>query len=251
VTTVVRPEVVVLDETDSTNAEARRRAEAGATGPLWIAARRQTAGRGRRGRKWTTGLGNLAATLLMTTGRTPADAARIAYVAALAVADTFDAWVPPSVVAIKWPNDVLLDGRKAAGILVESGARVGGGLWLAVGCGLNLVSAPADVERPAARVVEHLCDDRSAAPSVEEALSTLADAFDRRLDQWDREGFDPIRQAWTERAVGMGARCVARLGEETVGGVAERLDPDGALVLRTPDGELRRITAGDVFFGPG
>lgn len=250
-TAVVRPELLVLDETDSTNAEARRRAEAGEAGPLWIAARRQTAGRGRRGRKWSTGLGNLAATLLMTTDRKPADAARIAYVAALAVADAFDAWVPPSVVAIKWPNDVLLGGRKAAGILVESGSTADGRLWLAVGCGLNLVSAPVDVERPATRVVEHLRDDVAAAPRVEDALATLAAAFERRLEQWDRDGFEAIRRAWTGRAVGMGAQCVARLGEESVAGVAEGLDPDGALVLRTPGGELRRITAGDVFFGSG
>lgn len=246
----VRPKFLVLDETDSTNAEARRRAESGETGPLWIAARRQTAGRGRRGRAWSTGLGNLAATLLMTTERKPADAARIAYVAALAVADSLDAWVPSSIVGIKWPNDLLLDGRKAAGILVESGSMQDGRLWLAVGIGLNLLTAPSDVERPVTRVIEHLRGEVASAPTLEEALSILAGAFESRLKMWEHDGFDAIRRAWTERAVGLGSHCVARLGEETVEGTAEGLDEDGALVLRTPEGKLRRITAGDVFFGP-
>src|SRR5690606_17489347 len=113
--------VLILDDIDSTNAEARRRAEAGETGPLWIAARRQTSGRGRRGREWSSETGNLAATLLVLTRKSPAEAAQITFVAALAVADLLDAFTPAGLVTIKWPNDVMLDGRKASGILVESG----------------------------------------------------------------------------------------------------------------------------------
>ena len=102
--------LVILDEIDSTNAEARRLAEAGEAGPRWIVARRQTAGRGRRGRKWETEQGNLAATLLITTPKSAAEAAQATFVAALAVADLLDVFVSPALVSINWPNDVLLDG---------------------------------------------------------------------------------------------------------------------------------------------
>ena len=124
--------VLLLEQTDSTNAEARRRAEAGETGPLWIIARRQTAGRGRRGRAWESDTGNLFATLLTTTRK------------------------PPSLVTIKWPNDVLVAGDKASGVLVESGVHSSGGLWLAVGIGVNLARAPVGTERPATALVHHL-----------------------------------------------------------------------------------------------
>jgi BirA family biotin operon repressor/biotin-[acetyl-CoA-carboxylase] ligase len=241
------PRILSFTSLDSTNAEARRLAEAGERGPVWITAEEQTAGRGRRGRSWSTGRGNLAATCLFACERPPAEAAQIAFVAAVAVAETFDAFTPPSLVAIKWPNDVLIDGRKAAGILVESGPHAGGGLWIAVGCGLNLVHAPTDAERPATTVGEHLASDQSAPPSPSAALSVLAEAFARRLEVWNVYGFEPIADAWTRRAAGLNRPCIARLDQETIEGVAEGLDPDGALRLRTASGALRRITAGDVF----
>jgi BirA family biotin operon repressor/biotin-[acetyl-CoA-carboxylase] ligase len=241
------PRILSFASLDSTNAEARRLAEAGERGPVWITAEEQTAGRGRRGRAWSTGRGNLAATCLFACERPPAEAAQIAFVAAVAVADAFDAFVPPSLVSIKWPNDVLIDARKAAGILVESGPHAGGGLWVAVGCGLNLVHAPSDVERPATTVAEHLAGAVTAPPVPSAALGTLAEAFARRLDIWNLYGFEPIADAWTRRAVGLNRPCVARLDQETIEGVAEGLDPDGALRLRTASGIVRRITAGDVF----
>ena len=239
------PPIEALEEVDSTNAEARRRAEAGERGPLWITAQRQTAGRGRRGRGWETGAGNLAATYLAAIGKPAAEAAQISFVAALAVADLAAAYVPASLVTLKWPNDPLIAGRKAAGILVESGPHRGGGLWLAVGCGVNLATPPQNAERPAVAFAEHM---RSPPPKPLEALEVLAGSFERWRDLWERLGFAPIAEAWTARAHGLGETCTARLPTETVTGVAEGLDGDGALRLRTPSG-IRRITAGDVFFG--
>jgi len=244
------PPVLVFDSIDSTNAEARRRAEAGEAGPIWIAAKTQTAGRGRRGRNWRTDVGNLAATLLMRTHRSPADAARMSFVAALAVHDLIEAYAPPGSVGLKWPNDVLLAGRKVSGILIESGALKGeGGLWLAIGIGVNLAHAPEGLERPATALVEHLVDTHP--PVFEDALQRLAEAFELWREIWDAQGFEAIASAWTERATGIGLSCVVRLDQETFDGVAEGLDPDGALRLRTAGGELRRIHAGDVFFGEG
>lgn len=240
------PPIEALQEIDSTNAEARRRAEAGALGPLWITAKRQTAGRGRRGRTWETGAGNLAATYLAHTTKPPAEAAQVSFVAALAVADLAAACVPASLVTLKWPNDPLIAGRKAAGILVESGPHADGGLWLAIGCGVNLATPPENPERPATAFAEHM---RTPPPTPLEALETLAAAFERWREVWERIGFAPIAEAWTARAHGLGEACTARLPAETVSGVAEGLDPDGALRLRTGSGMVRRITAGDVFFG--
>ena len=241
--------LLLLDQTDSTNADARRRAEAGETGPLWIAARRQTGGRGRRGRAWESDTGNLFATLLMTTPKPPAEAAQVTFVAALAVADLLDAYAPPSLVTIKWPNDVMLAGEKASGVLVESGAHPSGGLWLAVGIGVNLAHAPSGTERPATALAHHLRGDVSAPPSVEVAAARLAEAFDVWMTRWETLGFEPILDAWRARTAGLQGPAVARLGRETVEGVAEGVAADGALKLRLADGSLRLISAGDVFFG--
>lgn len=240
------PPIEAYDELDSTNAEARRRADAGDFGPVWITAAVQTAGRGRRGRNWSTQRGNLAATLLTLTDRPPAEAAQLSFVAALAACDLADTCLGPGVARLKWPNDVLVQGRKAVGILVESGTRADGGLWIAVGIGVNLAYAPEDVERPASAFADHMT---GPPPSPHDALEVLATSFDRWRKAWTTEGFGPIAAGWTARATGLGQRCEARLPNRTVSGIAEGLDSDGALRLRLDGGALERITAGDVFFG--
>src|SRR3954470_18236334 len=165
------PPVESYDELDSTNAEARRRAEAGETGPVWITAAVQTAGRGRRGRAWSTQAGNLAATLLTLTDRPPAEAAQLSFVAALAACDLADTCLGPGAARLKWPNDVLVHGRKAVGILVESGARADGRLWLGVGIGVSLAHAPQDGDRPATAFADHMA---GRPPEPLAALEVLA-----------------------------------------------------------------------------
>jgi BirA family biotin operon repressor/biotin-[acetyl-CoA-carboxylase] ligase len=241
--------ILLLDQTDSTNADARRRADAGETGPLWIVARRQTEGRGRRGRSWESQDGNLFSTLLQLTRKSPAEAAQVTFMAALAIADLLDAYAPASLVTIKWPNDVMLAGQKASGVLVESGAHENGGLWLAVGIGVNLAHAPDGTERPATALVHHLRGDVTAPPTVEAAAERLAGAFAVWMDRWETLGFEPILDAWRARTAGLEGPAVARLGRETVEGIAEGVAADGALKLRLADGSLRLISAGDVFFG--
>jgi BirA family biotin operon repressor/biotin-[acetyl-CoA-carboxylase] ligase len=239
------PPIETYAELESTNAEARRRAEAGEAGPVWICALKQTAGRGRRGRAWTSGEGNLAATLLMSTEAAPAEAAQASFVAALAAADLAEACLGPGCARLKWPNDVLVFGRKAVGVLLEAGARPDKAMWLAVGVGVNLASHPTDVEPPATSFAEHMA---GPAPEPRAALEILADRFEAWRRVWAAQGFAPIAAAWTDRAHGLGARCEARLPAETLRGVAEGLDPDGALRLRLDGGAIARITAGDVFF---
>lgn len=237
--------ILAFDEIDSTNAEARRRAESGEVGPLWITAALQMAGRGRRGRNWETARGNLAATYLAVIDKPPAEAAQVSFVAALAVADLARAYLAPDAVKVKWPNDVLVHGRKVSGILVESGRAADGRLWLAAGIGVNLAHPPVVAERPATAFAEHMA---GPPPDARLAAEGLAAAFADWMAVWDRSGFAAIAKAWTAGAYGLGQACTARLASETLAGTAEGLDADGALRLRLADGTLRRITAGDVFF---
>jgi BirA family biotin operon repressor/biotin-[acetyl-CoA-carboxylase] ligase len=140
----------------------------------------------------------------------------------------------------------MIGGRKASGILIESGPAPAGGLWLAVGIGVNLAEAPLAAERPATTFSAHMA---GPPPRPLAALQRLSEAFVSWLDVWDRVGFSAVADAWTQRAHGLGQACEARLGRETLSGIAEGLDPDGALKLRLSDGSLRLVTAGDVFFG--
>jgi len=134
-------------------------------------------------------------------------------------------------------------------VLVESGAHETGGLWLAVGIGVNLAHAPERTERPATALVHHLRGDVIAPPTVETAAAGLAETFAVWMDRWETLGFQPILDAWQARTPGLDGPAVARLGRETVEGRAEGVAPDGALKLRLADGSLRLISAGDVFFG--
>jgi BirA family biotin operon repressor/biotin-[acetyl-CoA-carboxylase] ligase len=257
------PEPIAVEHfiaVDSTNAEARRRAEQGERGPVWILADHQTAGRGRRGRAWQSGQGNFAATLLVTLPLSAAEAALVSFVAALAVADTLARVAMDDHVAIKWPNDVLLEGRKAAGILVESGqivsaagVSVPGGreLWLAVGIGVNLNTAPEATERPSTALAEHLRSGRLRPPNPRDFLTDLSEAFVSRARLWLSQGPEPLLRAYARQAAGLTGPCSVRLDAETLNGWADGLEPDGALRLRLPEGEIRRITAGDVFFPQG
>ncbi len=181
--------------------------------------------------------------------KTPLQAAQLGFVAALAVDDMAQAYVPAETVRLKWPNDVMVQGRKAAGILIDSGPAPSGGLWVSIGIGVNLTSSPTDVESPAIALADALRTDVTAAPGQDEAMDRLAACFAARLDQWLTQGFEPVRHAWLERAMGLGQACRARLPGQTLDGVAESLDADGALLLRLPGGEVTRVAAGDVFFG--
>jgi BirA family biotin operon repressor/biotin-[acetyl-CoA-carboxylase] ligase len=229
-------------ELDSTNSEARRLADAGEPGPLWIIADRQTSGRGRRGRVWQTDSGNLAATLLLRPDAPPSVIGQLSFVAALAVADLASHFAHLAAITVKWPNDVLADGKKLAGILLESGPAPEG-VWLAVGIGVNLASFPQGTEFPATS----LAQVGIAVPSSEEALSLLAVRFAHWYDAWMRDGFETVRAAWLARAGGLGGPIRARLPHETRTGVFEGIDASGALLLNE-QGQVRAIAAGEVFF---
>lgn len=238
----------LLVRTDSTNAEALRLAP-GLSGPAWVMAREQSAARGRRGRGWAMPAGNFAGTLVLRPQGGPVAAAQLSFVAALALYDTLADVCGPSVrLAIKWPNDVLLNGGKVAGILLESSGPGDGALMVAVGIGVNLAAAP-DASQLEARAVQPVSvfGETGHLVSQDEFLDFLAMAFARWQAQLDAYGFAPIRNAWLARAARLGEPIVARIGSTESHGVFEGIDDSGALVLKTAAGRLV-IPAADVYF---
>ncbi len=234
-----------LDSVDSTNEQARRLAAEGGAVPVWIWARTQTAGRGRVGRKWVSRQGNLFCTLLMHQATPPRERAQLSFVTALAVARALESLAPVLRPRLKWPNDVLLNGRKVGGVLLESFPGAGqAAFYLAVGVGVNLVSHPDDTAFPA---TDCACEG-AAALTAFTLLGAVAGAFDEGYRAWLADGFAPVRQQWLHRAHGLGQRIRVDLGERVLDGTFEDLSPNGELLLRRPDGKLQPIAAGDVFF---
>lgn len=229
---------------DSTNDEARRLAAMGDAGPVWITTDVQMAGRGRRGRVWVSPKGNLMSTLLLKPQRPVAECAQLSFVSAVAAADTVAQFAPDAEVRMKWPNDVLANGRKISGILLESASAGGEPYFLAIGIGINMAHFPLDAEFPAIS----LAALGMPRPRVKEALAQLAAHFAKWYDVWCGQGFLPIRDAWLARASNLGLRIRARLTKEETSGVFEGIDESGALLLREATGRLRTITAGEVFF---
>jgi BirA family biotin operon repressor/biotin-[acetyl-CoA-carboxylase] ligase len=227
--------LVALESVGSTNDEAARLAEKGAAEGTVIWSREQTGGRGRRGRHWASPIGNLyTSTILRPTCSAPR-AAELGFVAALAVADMVPAGRD---VRVKWPNDVLVDGGKVAGILPESAIAAGGEVeHVVLGIGVNVGFAPQlpDMRYPGAAL----------GGSVEQALETLTAALAARLVQWRREGFETVRAAWLAKAGPLGLEVDVRLGQELVSGRFAGVDREGALLLDTPAGP-RKIVAGEL-----
>jgi BirA family biotin operon repressor/biotin-[acetyl-CoA-carboxylase] ligase len=226
----------------STNAEALARARAGERGALWISARAQDAGRGRRGSAWTSTPGNLFATLLLSDPSPPPLAPQLSFVAALALHDAVAecaAQIGP-LLKVKWPNDLLLGGAKLAGILIEGESEPS--FAAVIGFGVNCAAHPDNTPYPAT-------DLAAAGALVEPArlLAALAEAMQRRLAQWARgDGFAGIRSDWLKRAAGLGNDIRVRLPEREDSGRFEGLDDAGHLLVRGPAG-LVTVTAGEVF----
>lgn len=239
----------VLPEVGSTNAEAARLAPH-LTQPTWILALRQTAGRGRRGRAWQDPPGNFAATLLMRPAGSAQDAALRSFVAALALHEALVAVIGPTgSLALKWPNDVLLNGGKVAGILLESlGGGAQGVSHLAIGIGVNLAAAPdaAGLDPLTAPPVS-VAGETGLKVGPEEFLTFLAAAFARWESQLATWGFAPVRNAWLARAARIGQTITARTMTEAIEGRFETIDETGALVLATAQGR-RTVPAADVYF---
>lgn len=247
------------DTVGSTNALALERARGGDAGPLWIAALAQSEGRGRRGRAWSSPHGNLAASLLLALDE-PRWAAMLGFVAGVALSDAFASVLPHRPVhvgldgggaghegrfALKWPNDVLADGAKLAGILLESSLLADGRLAVAIGIGVNVVAHPTDLPYSATSL-RALGSEVSAPYLFRELSRTWA----VRAAEWDEgRGLRNIRRAWLDRAAGLGSEIAVKLESGLVRGVFQAIDEDCRLVLCDRAGREFRIAAGDVHFG--
>lgn len=239
--------LVALDSVVSTNDEALRLAAEGAEDGTLVWAREQTKGRGRQGRDWASPPGNLYVSLVLRPDCTLGEAAQLGFVAALAAGDTIGSIGAPMIeTTYKWPNDVLLNGRKSVGILMESRSTPEGVLeYLILGIGINVASHPEEARFPATSL---RAEGTPADVSEIDALEALSRHFLNWTNRWLNDGFGPIRQAWLTHAHKLGEEIEVRLPNETLTGIFRDLDETGALVLEPANGEPRVITAGDVFF---
>jgi BirA family biotin operon repressor/biotin-[acetyl-CoA-carboxylase] ligase len=232
--------LITHDTIGSTNAEALRLARAGERGPLWIVAKTQTAGRGRRGRTWVSEPGNLYASLLLTDPAPPERCPELSFVAALALHDAIGGRIPglAARLVLKWPNDLLIDRNKFAGILVE-----GEGAAVAIGIGVNCVHHPDHTETPATDLAS-----AGVRTSPESLFAPLSGAMAARVAQWNRgAGFAAVRADWLARAAGVGKPIRVNSGEVELSGLFDGIDEAGRLVLRLADGTIQAVAAGDVF----
>lgn len=248
----------------STNAEAMSAARAGDPGRCWFVSAHQTQGRGRRGRPWVTPIGNMAASLLVVVPNHPATAATLGFVAGLALDEALRSVAPDLVfhigldgvegagaagrrdrLRLKWPNDVLLDGAKLAGILLEAEPLPGDRLAVVIGIGVNVVAAPEGLPYPATALAE-----LGVGIDAVRLFEALSDAWSSVSRVWNEgRGFKSVRKLWLDRAAGLGETVAVRVGEQVFSGVFETIDEEGRLVIRSPEGLIRTIAAGEVHFG--
>jgi BirA family biotin operon repressor/biotin-[acetyl-CoA-carboxylase] ligase len=237
--------VVAFETIGSTNDEALRRAEAGAPEGTVVVAHRQEGGRGRRGRTWSSPPGNAYSSTIVRPRCPPDRAAQLGFVTSLAVCDAAFAGLPAGRdVRLKWPNDVLVDGAKIAGILLESAVGAGGLVeHVVIGTGINVAAAPPT--GPAtyrAASLRDLGDGRDAPVVLQAYLAALS----ARLAQW-REGFAGTRADWLARAAWLGETVTVSRGEERIEGRFAGLDDGGGLLLEESGGRTRRVVSGEVF----
>jgi BirA family biotin operon repressor/biotin-[acetyl-CoA-carboxylase] ligase len=230
---------IEYETVDSTNTAAFALARAGENGPLWVKARKQTCGRGRRGRAWVSEPGNLHASLLLSYPGPPDRAPELSFVAALAVHDALSAVAPQLApqLTLKWPNDVLCNGKKICGILVEAEGRA-----VVIGIGINCIRHPQTAAYPATDLAS-----AGAAVSAERMFSALAPALLQRIAQWNRgTGFAAIRADWLAHAAGLGDIVCVRTADTEIRGRHEGIDDQGRLRLQLSDGGCIEIAAGEV-----
>ncbi|WP_428488154.1 biotin--[acetyl-CoA-carboxylase] ligase [Rhodopila sp.] len=220
----------------STNNEARRLASEGAPHGTVIHADEQTAGRGRLTRHWFSPPGNLYLSVLLRTGTPPKRAGELSFLAAVGVAETVEALLPRKIrPMLKWPNDVLVNGAKIAGILLETQDDA-----TILGIGLNVLEAPANASYKTTTIVAN-----GGIASVDSARDILLASLGRHLAVWRADGFAPIRALWLDRSYPIAAAIRVNAHGESIQGAFAGLDQDGALLLDTPAGR-QRVVAGDV-----
>jgi len=236
--------IVELQTVGSTNTYARDLAKDGAAPFTIVWGHEQTAGRGRQGNTWVSNRGNLFMTVVLRPNIAAPLTGQLSFIAAVALAETLKALLPQAVkINLKWPNDVLLNGKKAAGILLESEISGDGPVdWVVVGMGVNVAHAPTAA----------ICLRDLGLESLEpgQVLEKLALRLKSIYEVWQKNGFAPIREEWLRYSHATGTVINVRLPKETLTGKFMGIDAQGALQLELPDGTTKNIASGEVFYGP-
>jgi BirA family biotin operon repressor/biotin-[acetyl-CoA-carboxylase] ligase len=235
-----------LEEVGSTNTFCLERARVGDPGPLWVTARRQLDGRGRRGRTWISEPGNLFASLLLTDpgpqealGSLPIAVALALYRAIAAVGP----WLRDRL-RIKWPNDILIDGKKISGILIEADPLPNGARAVVIGIGVNVMHSPDNPLYPATTLRQS-----DVTTSAEDLFAHLYRELALVLVEWDEgRGVGAIVDAWKAHLSGLGQKITVNLPDRSLSGTFYAIDNEGFLHLALPNGDVMRIASGDVFF---
>ena len=216
----------------------------GDPGRLFVTADRQTGGRGRQGRTWSSPAGNLYASLALRAPAPGALAPQLGFVAGVALATTLRARLGgDDRLRLKWPNDVLFDRSKLAGILLESAMLPNGELGCVIGFGVNCLTHPTGLSYPATSL--RVAGDARAEPS--DILAQLTHNIDQELGRWRKgERFADVRERWLAMAAGRGEEIVVATPRNTLKGIFRDLDASGRLLVEMSDG-LATVDAGDVF----
>lgn len=228
---------------DSTNKEAIRRLQKSDASGLWITASEQTLGRGRLGREWVSKPGNLYCSLIQKTDNDIKKSAQLTFVASLAVRDTIGQFIGDERVKCKWPNDILVDGKKICGILLESYEDANGNHYMIIGIGINIAHHPQETIYE----TTHINELSEYVFSHVDVFYILANKMSQWILNWEIEGFDAIRSDWLFHASGVGKTITVRLPKEEIVGRFVDLDSSGALMLQIGS-EIKLIHSGDVFF---
>ena len=223
--------------TGSTNDDVSHAASAGAAEGLVITADQQINGRGRQGRVWQSPVGNLYASILLRPQQPVSAYGQFSFVMALAVYDALQPLLTTQDLRLKWPNDILLEGKKICGILLEAAPH-----GLIIGFGLNLRHPPENPAYPAAALIDY-CD---TVPRPAEMLDCVLDSLNVWLDRFNQSGFQGVRAAWLDKA--QRGTLTVRLPHEEIAAEFRDLDIGGCLIIRLADGSERSISSGDVFF---
>lgn len=259
---------VGFDQVGSTSSEAANALRAGDTGPIWFAAFQQTEGRGRRGRTWESPHGNLAASLLLSFDVEPVSLAGLGFVAGIALGDALREAFPngeaqlgadggvddnafdlsekrPARIALKWPNDVLANGAKLSGILLEAHALPNGRQAVIIGIGVNVVKAPDDVPYPTTSL-----NELGSPFLAQDLFKALSDKWVAAFEMWNYgHGLADVLDIWRENATGFGSKIAVNTPQGIIRGVFQDIDDEGRLLIRGDDGQSSTISAGDVHFG--
>ncbi|WND02402.1 biotin--[acetyl-CoA-carboxylase] ligase [Temperatibacter marinus] len=237
-------EAFFFSSLSSTNECATSLAQKGEKGPLWILAGSQSAGRGRRGRQWTSYQGNFFGSLLLRPSMKASDCAALPFAVALAIRDALiDCGVRESSIQCKWPNDILIDGCKVSGVLIESAMKADHSLeYLVIGIGVNLTHSPQETKFDAVCLKQ-----KGIEISVKEFTRFLSLQCEAYLQQWINKQDEAIYASWSAVGWGLGQKRLIRTATETFTGVIQRLGVDGGLIVMLDDGREKCIYAGDVF----